>query len=533
MHVVTLTFFGGMEGIGGNCIVVEHDGHRIMLDNGMNFSAEQRFYKDFLMPRSTNDMRDLLALGLVPPVPGIYGASVLVDPCIDKVEPAARYMHAAKGVQSYEAYKEEHGKPFIEALLLSHAHVDHTRNIAFMAPEIPVIMSSTTKALLEAMGDVSFTDVTKYAPYEATTFGGMSFFPGGLKKERKPVDRTIMTCEPVAPLVFGPFTVRGHPVDHSVPGAMAYEIEAAGKRIVYTGDIRFHGVEQERQDAMRFVETMSTRDRVDALVTEGTRIRWDDDESETTVATRLHDAVCDKARDKAVFVSFPWKSIPRFLTVYKVARQLGRVMVIQPKLAYALHRLRETSALRGANVLHNEDLRVYMPRKQSMTYADEDYIMHKFVISLNVSWDRSTGDYKFYRDVYRRDKHVKAHEIHASPGKFLIHLDFYDLNELIDINVQGGHFFSLKTEPFDDEGALEKTVLESWLQRFGLDAHYIHASGHANGKDIIAMIRDVKPVHLFPVHTSHPECFEMRLREAGVPLPRIVAAIETGKPYPV
>ena len=48
--MTSLTFYGGISTIGGNCVVVEENNTRIMLDNGMCFSSEGAFYKDFLSP---------------------------------------------------------------------------------------------------------------------------------------------------------------------------------------------------------------------------------------------------------------------------------------------------------------------------------------------------------------------------------------------------------------------------------------------------------------------------------------------------
>lgn len=42
-------------------------------------------------------------------------------------------------------------------------------------------------------------------------------------------------------LQFGPFRVTPHLVDHSAYDAYALEVEADGRRLFYSGDIRAHG----------------------------------------------------------------------------------------------------------------------------------------------------------------------------------------------------------------------------------------------------------------------------------------------------
>nr|MDO8117182.1 MBL fold metallo-hydrolase [Candidatus Sigynarchaeota archaeon] len=281
--MVSVSFFGGIEKIGGNCIIVEEDGHRVMLDNGMNFGVDGMYYKDFLMARSGNGMRDLLALNIIHPIPGIYAKSAINDPAIEKVDKGSRYMHE-NPLESYEDHVQKFGRPFIDAILISHAHVDHVRNLAFMAREIPVVMSEATRCMLKVMKDVSSVDCLNFCTQRLTTYNGGAFFPGDWKRETDCSDREIIIAPSKDPITFGPFTVNAYPIDHSIPGALAFDITTeSGKSIVYTGDIRFHGVAQEKQNALAFVEKMASKERVDALISEGTRIQSTNESGEGTV----------------------------------------------------------------------------------------------------------------------------------------------------------------------------------------------------------------------------------------------------------
>lgn len=525
-----MSFFGGIGSVGGNCILIEHGEHRIMLDNGMNFPSEGRYYKDFLMPRAGNDLRDYLTLDLVPKIPGIYAKAMISDLCIDSMDPSMQYMYDAS-LQSYEDYLEEHGRPFIDGFFITHAHVDHVRNLQFMAPQIPTFMSELTKKMLEVMGEVSRIDFLRLHPSTLAEYGGMSYFPGTIKKARNSIERDIYVVHPGESRILGDITVTGFPVDHSIPGALAFRVEAGGKTIIYTGDIRFHGVEQESTNSFHFVEMMEKMGTNDILITEGTRIRLEEGESEQSVYERaLGFLNARDGQDNAfIFASFPWKSIARFLTVYRLARNVGRTLVIQPKLAYLLHKIRKSAILMGINILRNEDIRIYQPRKLSMLYSDGDYIFKKEIISPDSNWDKTTRDYIFYRDLYGDSKHVRAPEIHHSPGKFIVHLDYYDLNELIDLDPRsaGGCFLHLKTEPFDEEMEISQSILENWIEKFNLQMEIFHASGHASGPDLIAMIHKIRPDVIFPVHTEHPDLFQEKLGENF----RVMSEIQEGKKY--
>jgi ribonuclease J len=39
------------------------------------------------------------------------------------------------------------------------------------------------------------------------------------------------------------------------------------------------------------------------------------------------------------------------------------------------------------------------------------------------------------------------------------------------------------------------------------DFPHVHASGHVSGVELKEFVKEIKPKHLFPVHTEHPEMF--------------------------
>jgi mRNA degradation ribonuclease J1/J2 len=55
----------------------------------------------------------------------------------------------------------------------------------------------------------------------------------------------------------------------------------------------------------------------------------------------------------------------------------------------------------------------------------------------------------------------------------------------------------------------------------------LHASGHAPGADLVAVVKEIAPEVLIPIHTEHPEYFgealrgepiDIRVPEYGVPI---------------
>ena len=54
--MVKLTFFGGVNEIGGTKILLEDKETKIFLDFGMSFNESKKYYAEFLQPRTCNGL---------------------------------------------------------------------------------------------------------------------------------------------------------------------------------------------------------------------------------------------------------------------------------------------------------------------------------------------------------------------------------------------------------------------------------------------------------------------------------------------
>ena len=492
-----------------------------MLDNGKCFSKEGEYYKDFLKPRTNNDLRDYLRLGLVPKIPGIYGKEKLEDVCLEDFEDIGKYM-VKTDLMSYEEYIEKNGSPYLDAVFLSHAHLDHLHNITFMAPEIPIYCSEITKKLLTIISDLSNDNFLEYSYAVRKLRSDRSSFPGSIYKKKEYRKREIKIIDPNTSIEISKenrdFIIHGFPVDHSLPGAMAFKITTnSGKNIIYTGDIRFHGHEHEKENSLNFINNVGQNP--DVLITEGTRIDDEYEFTEEDVYNNFITSIKDdlKLSERLILVSFPWKCLSRFLTVHKIATALNRTLVIQPKLAYTIHHLQNFELLNVKEILKKENLKIYLPRKTSMIYSNDDYKTTKIQISFGVKWTDDLTSL-LYSTEYGEDIFVRACEIKKNPGDYILHLNFYELNELIDIcPPELSYFFNLNTEPFDEEGEIEEKILSNWISRFNLKySERFHASGHASAIQLKEMINKIKPRKIFPIHTEKPELFNFKNAEIDI-----------------
>src|SRR4030043_266882 len=70
--MTTLTFYGGINEIGGNKVLLEDGGRALLLDFGFPYKRHKLFYEEYLKPRSGAGLLDPLTMGLLPPLEGIY-----------------------------------------------------------------------------------------------------------------------------------------------------------------------------------------------------------------------------------------------------------------------------------------------------------------------------------------------------------------------------------------------------------------------------------------------------------------------------
>ena len=137
---IRLTFYDGVNCIGGNKFLLEADDTALLLDFGTNFGAEKLFFDEFLRPRSITGLCDLLELGLLPPLRGIYRRDLEIPErglweCI-KTRPLYRDLE-------------------VQGVLISHAHMDHIGYVSFLDLGIPIYTGLTTAVMSKAIQDSS------------------------------------------------------------------------------------------------------------------------------------------------------------------------------------------------------------------------------------------------------------------------------------------------------------------------------------------------------------------------------------------
>lgn len=489
--MASLTFHGGVGEIGGNRVLLEDRGHRLLVDFGLSFRHQDEYFHEFLNPRKVNGIGDWIAMGMAPDLRGVYR----------------------------QDYRDQAGLPpeerAVDGVLVSHAHMDHVGLIPLLRPDVPLYLSEGARLLLDTIQTTGAQTTKDFLE----TFEEFQFYQnqkGGISKT------TRRTHDPTPrPVVEGPELAEGetdveiYPVDHSLPGARGYILETDAGTVAYTGDFRFHG--RQSQLSKKFAERLGG---VDVLVTEGTNMGQEDPDGETEIPepnseANVRDAVVDAIgrEDGFVAVNYPVRDLDRLLSFWEAAKATGRRLLLTTKQAWMMRRFHGA----GWEVPDVDDshIGVYLPRKGYGLVARDDLDEEKrrMLRSEYAPWEREFLDHAHA---------VTAADVAAEPNAYLVYIDLFNMTELVDLDPEGGSYVYSKVEAFNDEMELDFERLQNWLTHFELDYVKAHASGHASRPELEHMIDEARPGTIIPVHTLNVKAFEERYRD------RVIRA-ETGR----
>ncbi len=186
-----ITFWGGLDTIGGNIVSIEYGEYRIVTD----FGALAGVNVMNLLSKDTTSTH--LDLGELPAIEGLYPK-------------------AAIGEFGLESFEESNLNTIV---CLSHLHLDHLGAFGQLPEELPIY------ALEEAVDFYMQLEETKLLPsYD--------------------VNWQKVTAE--SPIQHGPFEIVFHESDHDTVGAASIFIKTPDMRIVYSGDFRLSGFQPDK-----------------------------------------------------------------------------------------------------------------------------------------------------------------------------------------------------------------------------------------------------------------------------------------------
>lgn len=403
----------GAKEIGGSCVELSTVNNRILIDFGMPLvnAAKQPFDSNVLRGKSVAELKK------------------------EKILPNIRGL-----------YKDE--EKCVDAILISHSHLDHYGLLGYVNPAIPVYMSEGARALIEISN---------------------IFTPNKLPNVH------IKTINSKRRFVIGDFEITPFLVDHSAFDALAFQIESEGKRVFYSGDFRGHG----RKSALFSKMIKNPPESIDCLLMEGSMLgrNKQDYNNESEIERKIEKTL--RGHTNITFLFTSSQNIDRIVSAYRACLKTNSIFVIDIYTAFILEKLKKIS--KNIPQFNWRNIRIKFLKYHADCFANAGY-----------------------RDllyIYNKRK-INLLEINKKKNRILMLARANSVFPLIvkKINaIQGAKIIYSMWDGYLTDG------FSRYCEKKGLIIEHVHTSGHATIEDLQAFAKALNPRKLIPIHTFEPE----------------------------
>ena len=347
----------------------------------------------------------------------------------------------------------------VDALFLSHAHADHYGFLGLLPQDTPIYATEETFAML-ALDGILGDDPTEHLEKRPLTSG--------------------QSCE-VADI-----KVTAYIVDHSAYGACAFLIECDGKRILYSGDIRLHGV--------KGVLYKNLPKDIDYLLLEGTNVlRVGNNPTERDIENQFVEAF-NEAPDALHLVWCSAKNIDRICALFRACIRCGKTLAIDPYTANVLAAVAQLNP-KIPTATTAEQMKVYFPHRLTKRLTEQ--IQKHYILSLNPKQNKVS-----YDDFARSPEHYVM-LVRPTTLTYLQRIKAPHIR--LVKSIWNGYWDVPNTERF-----------RSWVEEHCEQVKDIHSSGHADTKSLQRIVEHIRPQTIIPIHTDSPSSFGKIFSESHI-----------------
>ena len=414
---ITLEVYGGYREIGGNCMVVRDRDRKIVFDNGIRFQVLKRYYRGRIQPLGINELR---SIGAIPPLKVFEG---------------------------------------IDALYISHFHLDHLGLLGALPPGIRVYVPSI--GILETIEE----------------WYGAS--PTWLAELPHKLHIDIIELKPYQEDELGAIPI---PISHSAYPSYALVYNGYDKTVFYSGDFRVNGPLGPRINTTQNIEKVLGSESTDIALLEGTNIGG----IETPIGPEEFRSILSKVLMESglAIISIDPLDFELLTAVSGLASLNGRTVVISSS------RLVDILPQWLNSMFNADNLELAVAAElEKPSLVPVDYVSLK-------------------QDVLK------------DPGSFLLVQDPTGFLEMLrQMRIWGkelprGATAILTTpEPLEAELEVEEETLAYWLYSLGVQVYRARFSGHYYPHELRNILNTINPGRLVPIHTRHPS---LVLKLAGI-----------------
>ncbi len=343
----------------------------------------------------------------------------------------------------------------VDAIFISHYHQDHHGLLSEVSLEMPVFVTRGTASMFNI---------------------NSVFLPNKTKFDNVQIIKPATTSLPAIPVTIGDIKITAFTVDHSAYDACAYLIEADGKKILYSGDIRLHG--------RKGILYKNFPQDVDFLILEGTNI-----EKSNTSKTEcdIEQEFVKLFKNKDGKLNFVWcsgQNIDRLTNIFKATIKTHKILVVDVYIAAVLYEIHKLNDKIPSPESHGIKVWYTHPIKYSIGETNYSLLFP--------------------------NQRIRPIEIINNPENYVVVMR-PSMLRFIQQNLKVSKA-NVITSLWKEYEKGEKRFF-NWVDLQGYKKLHIHTSGHADMQSLKTIADYINPKEIIPIHTLKKDFFETVFRQ--------------------